>query len=263
MDADRPIQYSVHIAFLSAAKQVEMAPEKKKKIHVPKDALSKVHVGHSFAEYDIIREDPSLFVVTPAINAAIGEERKKCFFVGRRGTGKTAISFHLEQKSRSHLRIVPEVVSPMFTSDGILALARDNKRVFSSLVASFEFAICARILSAWIEQGLVDSYETPRDIAKELDDGRFDFDDGLLSIFDVLLKAIESKDERRWRKVLKRKKELCSYVESTCGTRRQEFTVMIDSIDDSWDGSEIAVLFLRALMHACVELNANSKAVGE
>ncbi|WP_203546962.1 hypothetical protein, partial [Roseiconus lacunae] len=67
--------------------------KKEKKVHVPKDALGRVHVGHSFAEYDILRDDPSLFVVTPAIRAAISEERKKCFFVGRRGTGKTAISF--------------------------------------------------------------------------------------------------------------------------------------------------------------------------
>ncbi len=232
----------------------------KKKIHVPKDALSKIHLGHSFAEYDLIRDDPTLFVVTPAINAAIGDERKKCFFVGRRGTGKTAISFHLENKSRSHIRIVPEFVAPMFTSEDTVDSANRNKRVFSSLVAAFEYAISACVLSSWIEQGLLDDYEMPKVIAKELVDGFFDFDDGLLAYFEELLLAVGQKDERKWRKILKRKKELIHFVESKCDTKRQEFIVMIDSIDDSWDGSNVAVLFLRALMHACVNLNANSKA---
>ncbi|WP_160149664.1 P-loop ATPase, Sll1717 family [Roseiconus lacunae] len=148
----------------------------------------------------------------------------------------------------------------MFMEVSILTLAKENSRVFTSLVASFEYAICCRILSSWIEQGLIDDYEVPKTVSKELDNGEFDFDDGLLAFFDDLIAAIEQRDERRWRKISKRKKEVYSFLESKCETKRQEFTILIDSIDDSWDGTDEAVLFLRALMHACVELNANSRA---
>lgn len=236
-----------------------MAP--KKRIQVPKNALSRVHIGHSFAEYDIIRDDPSLFVVTPAINAAMATERTKCFFVGRRGTGKTAVSFHLEQASRSHIRLVPEIVSPMFAGEELLLTAHKNKRVFSSFVEAFEFSLYATVLSHWLDQGLIDSYEIPKSIAKLLPGERFDFDDGLLTYFEHVNNAIENKDERQWRKIRKQKKDIHTFIESKCETKRQEFSILIDSIDDSWDGTDAAVFFLRALMHACVELNAKSKAV--
>ena len=38
-----------------------------------------------------------------------------------------------------------------------------------------------------------------------------------------------------------------------------EFMVLIDRIDDTWDGSDKAVIILMALMHACVELAASTK----
>jgi hypothetical protein len=42
---------------------------------------------------------------------------------------------------------------------------------------------------------------------------------------------------------------------------RQSFVVLIDRLDDSWNGSNKAVELVTALMHACVELNASSSCV--
>ncbi|MGA2426592.1 MAG: hypothetical protein ABSG07_21530, partial [Terriglobales bacterium] len=57
---------------------------------LPKGSLKRLTLGQSFAEYDKVLEKSNVFVETPAIRAALDLERSKCFFVGRRGTGKTA-----------------------------------------------------------------------------------------------------------------------------------------------------------------------------
>ena len=38
-------------------------------------------------------------------------------------------------------------------------------------------------------------------------------------------------------------------------------TLLIDRIDEAWDGTDKAVVFLMAMMHACIELNASSKSL--
>ena len=40
-----------------------------------------------------------------------------------------------------------------------------------------------------------------------------------------------------------------------------DFTLLIDRIDDSWDGSDRAVIMLMALMHACIEVQTSIKCV--
>lgn len=40
------------------------------KIMLPKNALERVIIGKSFAEYDIVRNDPDMFVKTSATLAA-------------------------------------------------------------------------------------------------------------------------------------------------------------------------------------------------
>ncbi len=37
-----------------------------------------------------------------------------------------------------------------------------------------------------------------------------------------------------------------------------DYTLLIDRIDESWDGSDKSVILLMALMHSCVELSATS-----
>lgn len=57
------------------------------KVQLPKDALQRVRIGKAFAEYDIIRKDPDLFVKTPATLATLNTDHANCFFIGRRGAG--------------------------------------------------------------------------------------------------------------------------------------------------------------------------------
>jgi hypothetical protein len=65
---------------------------------ISKQSFSKAKLGQSFAEHDLIRTNSRLFVETPAIRAAQDLDGGKTFFIGRRGTGKTAITFYLKYK---------------------------------------------------------------------------------------------------------------------------------------------------------------------
>ena len=77
-----------------------------------KKSFSSAKLGQSFAEHDLIRSTPALFVETPAIRSARDVATGKCFYIGRRGTGKTAITFYLRDKyPKNSLIILPKLLS--------------------------------------------------------------------------------------------------------------------------------------------------------
>jgi hypothetical protein len=80
---------------------------------LPKDALVRVNLGQAFAEYDPVLIKPGVFVRTPALNAAIDASRSKCFFVGRRGTGKTAITRFLGAQKNNVVSVQPELFATL------------------------------------------------------------------------------------------------------------------------------------------------------
>ena len=67
------------------------------------------NLGQAFAQYDEILLKPGVLVRTAAVEAALDPSRYRLFFVGRRGTGKTAISRHVAFKERDvrHRRCNP------------------------------------------------------------------------------------------------------------------------------------------------------------
>src|SRR5438034_1309184 len=87
------------------------------KVSLPRDALHKIDIGQSFAEYDPVLFKPGVFVRTPALEAALDPERAKSFFVGRRGTGKTAITYYLASQNKLAVQLYPRVFEPMAVYD--------------------------------------------------------------------------------------------------------------------------------------------------
>lgn len=81
-------------------------------IQLPKDVLTRIHLGHSFAEYDLALHDRDIYVQTPALNAALNPELGKAIFVGRRGTGKTAIASYLDSRDDKTAIVRPGIFSP-------------------------------------------------------------------------------------------------------------------------------------------------------
>ena len=79
------------------------------KVILPKNALQRVKIGKAFAEYDLIRNDPELFVKTPATISSLDEDSSNCFYVGRRGAGKTAITYEVQRRFPRTIHIVPQI----------------------------------------------------------------------------------------------------------------------------------------------------------
>jgi hypothetical protein len=228
---------------------------------LPKDALKKASVGQSFAEYDLIRAHPYLFVETPAMRAALDPNRPKSFFVGRRGTGKTAITFYLQSKnSKNTLLLIPQLLAaadeyiPTDWSPDV------HQQPFKTLVCSFKRAILDEVLAVWFKQGLYRFRSTTAITRERNDVEQYDFDLRLLNFISEGFECLEGKP-KEWLKFVSRSKQLADEMAEEATTQRHEVTVLIDRLDDSWNGSDKAAVLVMALMHACLELNATVSCV--
>ncbi len=157
-------------------------------VQLPKEALSRVNLGQAFAEYDLIRTNPYLFVRTPALLSALDPERSKSFYVGRRGTGKTAITFAIEQSGGQCCRIYPELFSPLSDVLRELDFANTHQQPFRSLIAAFRRALQGEILKLSLPYGHSTSPDLPPNLRSEL---RLlhdlDFDRSVLAFLNPLL----------------------------------------------------------------------------
>lgn len=238
-------------------------PEKAKmQIQLPKGALSKVHLGHSFAEYDIIRQNPQITVKTPALIAAEDSGRSKCFFVGRRGTGKTAITYHFASTLKNATQILPQVIVPSNLPVNTEDLKDTRQRPFHSLVAAFKRNMLNEVISEWDTKNYIKLNKLPAQLARErnlIED--FDFDVRLLQLMGEIVEDLNSPQERNWLRQINRPKEMGKVMDELSEGRGWDYTLLIDRIDEAWDGSDRAVIFLMALMHACVELSGTVRCI--
>ena len=223
---------------------------------LPKDALRKASVGQSFAEYDLIRLYPSLFVDTPAMRAAMDPNRPKSFFVGRRGTGKTAVTFYLQSRnSKNTILLIPQLLSaadqfiPTDWSPDV------HQQPFKTLVCSFKRAILDEVLAVWFKQGLYRSRSATAITREKNDVEQFEFDIRLLNFISEGFECLGTKP-KEWLRFISKAKQIADEMTAEATTQRHDFTVLIDRLDDSWNGSDKAVVLVMALMHACMEVNA-------
>jgi hypothetical protein len=229
---------------------------------VPKDTLKKLNIGQSFAEYDIIRDKSGVVVDTPAMRSAMDRGRSKCFFVGRRGTGKTAITFQIANTLPRTLLLLPQLFSPVekfFTTEDMNDV---HQRPFKTLVTSFKRALIDEVILSWVKRGLTSlDRRTTSPLTRErnaIED--YDFDLRLMQFADEGFSALSNGQDKEWHRHINRTKELAEFVDGIT-EEGWETTVMLDRIDESWDGSDSSVVLVMALMHACVELTATSRAI--
>jgi hypothetical protein len=223
---------------------------------LPKDAIKKASLGQSFAEYDLIRSFPALFVETPAMLAAVDPSRPKCFFVGRRGTGKTAVTYYLQSRdSKNTILIIPQMLSAadeFIPSDWSPDV---HQQPFKTLVCSFKRAILDEVISVWFKQGLWRSHSSSAISREKNDIEQFEFDVRLLNFISEGFEALNSQP-KEWLKFVGKPKQIADDMATEATTQRHNFVVLLDRLDDSWNGSDKAVVLVMALMHACIELNA-------
>src|ERR1022692_2807489 len=110
-------------------------------IRLPKNIFSRLSLGQSFAEYDRLLERPNVFVETPGLRAAMDPQHSKCFFIGRRGAGKTAISLHLERVAKHTVLLLPQLFAPLEKFFSVEQMLDVHQRPFKTLVASFKRAL--------------------------------------------------------------------------------------------------------------------------
>ncbi len=224
---------------------------------LPKGSLKRLTLGQSFAEYDKVLEKSNVFVETPAILAALDLQRSKCFFVGRRGTGKTAITFYLQNKQpNSTILVLPELLTPIQEHFSAEIMSDIHQRPFKSLVASFKRAMLDEVLAGWIKRGLF-SFNRGQSavLSRErnyIDD--YDFDTRLLAFTGQAFESLEKKQDREWLKEINRWKDIADEMGALRVDGRADFTLLFDRIDEAWDGSDKAVVLVMALMHACIEM---------
>ncbi len=234
-------------------------------IQLPKKAFANARLGQSFAEHDLIRANPRLFVETPAIRAAQDPESGKIFFIGRRGTGKTAITFYLSSKyPRNTITLVPKLLS---SADPFVSSQWDKRvhqKPFNTLVSSFERAILDEALAAWIKQGLFAfRSSTASEITRERNEiEQFEFDLRLLNLIEEGFEHLVGENTKEWIRFRNRPNKLAAEMSKECGAQtRMEQIVMVDRLDDEWDDSDNGVVLVMALMHACVEIRSWTHAV--
>jgi Cdc6-like AAA superfamily ATPase len=229
---------------------------------LPKKALERIHLGQSFAEYDTSLESPSVYVHTPALQAASDPTNPHCFFVGRRGTGKTATTKFLMRNSQRVTLIRPEIFSPSSLQIPIADFEQANQKPFRSLLAAFKRSLQDEVLfqvdvpSNRLERGTQIVLQREREIY-----GGMDFDLRVLHFIKGFTQPLADSDDLKWLEELKVTKTLSKAMSALVLERNAPYIVLLDAIDDFWDGSQQAVLYLTALMHAAVEVNSHVSGV--
>jgi len=222
---------------------------------LPKGGIDRLGIGQAFAEYDAMLRDPQIYVHTPAFDAAIHAESGKYFFVGRRGTGKTALRRYCDQQLEHTRVLVPEVFMPSSSVVSLDLFKNAKKRPFRSLVTAFRRALQDEILAMW-QQSHPGYVNTPQIIATELAQyGDMDFDNRVVRFIAQISRHLVSDDEQAWLTENKIAGKIADAMKHLGNGTAGQYTLLIDSIDDYWEGTEQSLVYLTAFMHACLELS--------
>lgn len=222
---------------------------------LPKNALERINLGQSFAEYDRVLKDPGIFVETPAFLAAKDPDRSRCFFVGRRGTGKTAITEIISARQRGVLVIHPEIftITESYLPDD---LGDSHQKPFRSLIGAFRRAIEQQILSLYLNLHPAERAELPPELYRDLAaQASTDFDERSSILIAEMFDALD--DDRRWRGLRSKAKSMSAQMKDLVAEPKHPFTLIFDRVDENWDGTDAAVIHLSALMHACLQVNGD------
>lgn len=113
------------------------------------------------------------------------------------------------------------------------------------------------LISHWTRQHLWVFNENHPTINKERGlIENYDFDLRVITVVREIFEAFSNPNEKLWLRQINRAKELIEEVNDIRTNANFDYVFLIDRLDESWDGSESAIVCLMALMHACVYLTA-------
>ena len=87
-----------------------------------------------------------------------------------------------------------------------------------------------------------------------------EFDQRVINLSQEIFDAYSKSQDKLWLRQISRSKELCTELDQFDNLQSSTL-LLIDRLDESWDGSETAIIALMAMMHASVRLAANTKYV--
>lgn len=223
---------------------------------LPKDGLKKLNLGQSFAENDHVLKLRDVFVITPAVLAAEDPTRGSCFFVGRRGTGKTAIAMHLADKRRNALSITPHQFVPSDLRLPLESFRDTRQKPFKSLATAFKLALTLEVVSHWLRKKLTTFNQLPESICRYRNHiEQHSFDSRLLTLFEEMLTPLERRNDKEWLKAMQRYDSVRTAMNELEAGSTWATTLLIDRLDEAWSGDDASVIVLMSLMHASVQLH--------
>src|SRR5258708_6169452 len=138
-----------------------------------------------------------------------------------------------------------------------------HQQPLKSLVSSFKRAILDQVLRHWIPRGRF-SYRanSPPALTRErnyIED--YDFDISLLAFAEESLGAVSKDQHKEWLRCISSWEEIGQALDGFMESPLDKTIMLIDRVDESWDGSDKSVILLMAMMHACVELSTSCDCV--
>lgn len=120
-----------------------------------------------------------------------------------------------------------------------------------------ERALIDELIRTWARDRIFDFKRAPSVISKErnlIED--CDFDHRVINLSQEIFEAYSKNNDKLWLRQIQRSQELTDEVNREAVDGSFEYVVLIDRLDESWDGSDSAMICLMALMHAAVRLRA-------
>jgi hypothetical protein len=225
---------------------------------LPKGTLTRISLAHSFAEYDPLLHKQGVFVETPAARAAADPTLGKCLFVGRRGSGKTAINLHLSANHKKNVvQLPPRCLTTLRQGITVEQFLDTRQRPFHALILTFKLALALEAVAHWIKVGLLSKHNLPDAVNRERSRvEHHDFDSRVIDIFDEVRPTLAKGQDKNWFKCNRKLSDVLGEINDLATGERWRISILIDRLDDDWDGADESVIVLMALMHACVELTA-------
>lgn len=125
-----------------------------------------------------------------------------------------------------------------------------------------ERAIVGEVINQWSEQKLIrfekvaDAVRRERGLIQDCD-----FDLRVLNVCEEIFTAYSADSPKLWLRQINRSKELINAVNDEAINASFNYILLIDRLDESWDGSDSAIICLMALMHASVRLVAATNGI--
>jgi hypothetical protein len=190
--------------------------------------------------------------------SAIQGSKTKCFFVGRRGTGKTATTYYVLQNQRQATQIIPQLFDVLRIPVSASQLTDTRQRPFKSLVSSFHRALEDEVIAAWLRHGKFSFSSAFPAINRERNYiENYDFDLRVLAFVEEIFTALAQENPKEWYKQINRVDAIASEMTAANVAPASGFTILIDRIDEAWSGTDESVILLMGLMHACVQMCAH------